>query len=288
MMTDGQRRTAGAFFRACAQIYGMALLGETWAIWQKLGTRLEYRRVPRVSKKDFLAFATDTGRTDGVYAVVPSSEVFGPESAETQSVLIRREWLPVPGPFFVRLYRAQGDKLFYVPDDLAERDAPAGPSLGEIELAALLGDLRGRNGIPLRQLCISDRECEALAAILPGESGRTLRALCALPTGERLMQTLRLGLDLGALDFDDGLLYLQSRLDRAGVHPTGAERGELYNRYHTFYRCRPMPCHRGWCPKDLAAMPSREQINALRRRERENARRIAALPPLELLFEPGV
>ncbi|MBQ3335467.1 MAG: hypothetical protein IJG85_07795 [Eubacteriaceae bacterium] len=267
-LSDEARGFLHEFFAACANLYGAISMRDVWRIYQRL------TKVPKLRRKDLLAFASIARREENPYFVFEIEELYRDEPhSELERHIVSGELISkYYGKFhlFYQLMDRIDEKPYYLPDDFLSFAKPK-PSKSEVALLAFLGGLKSTANecvpkygetIPnankgkrldsfsfLNSMERFDLEWikrpSAKAAFMKDRSGTE---------AEKIMRVFKKKENLGSNTPSETLQWFLDELTEVGVQMEDSQMEKLMNLIVDYHNNTNLWCLSGWKPNDLASM----------------------------------
>jgi len=267
---SGEARNAlHGFFAACANLYGAISLRCAWSVYQEL------KDVPKLRRKDFLAFAGIVRREDQPYYVFEIEELYQEEKHnELERHIVSKELVTVGYVKYDRIYELLERARQYpycVPDDFFNFSVPV-PTAEESALFCFLGALKSTQNecsskhgqsIPNdnkgKRLCEFSflnalerfdiewyKKCPAILASVLED--------CAGTEAEKIMRMYKRSENIGNRSPTESLQYLLDELNEAGVVMKESHVKKLLKLITEYHNNSRLWCTAGWTPNELFSL----------------------------------
>lgn len=267
-LSEEARTFLRTFFTACANLYGAIALRHAWGIYREL------KDVPKLRRKDMMAFASIARREEHPYYVFEVNELFDEESAnELDRHIVSKELVYVGyGKFhlFYSLMDEIDDKPYCVPDDFL---CYADPVLSEYETALLdffanlesttdeCAPKHGRSvpnehkGMKLNEFSFlnSDERFELEWQKRPSAKAVFLED-CSGTVAEKILRFYKRSENIGRMSPTKTLQWLVDELEETGVEMTQEKMERLMRLTTDYHNNSRLWCLSGWKPNELATM----------------------------------
>ena len=277
------------FFRAAANLYGAVFLYELREVYSILAQKTA---VPRIRKKDLIAFSEVARRDEVPYYVFEVDEVYSEEPrADADRIIVSREIIWNGWAKFhplAKLLELQQNKPFYVPENFLCYAEGVPASKEEIALRDYLGSLQATRpyiadrfgkkqepsphvGKKLKDFSyqsFTERfEVEYYQDKYEGVPGRRRNLIdriieeSAGPVSDKLFRELQFRTRTGWMEPMEVAEFLTKDLDEIGVMLSKQQLEKLIELLFAYHNSLHLYTNRGWVPAELAReVPRADQL----------------------------
>ena len=234
------------FFAACSNLYGVVLLDDAWRIF-----KLDHSGV---LKRDFLAFSSIARREDLPYYILEVDELYPDNKRRIEDKFIVNKHLVTSGYYrFERVYELverQGDKQFWIPDDVLRFKDMDGVEANESwkDFCSVIKFIKSSKGLPLckyKHVSKMDKTREVLYTTEKQKA--EYKADLARPVSERITERLKLWMQLGIPFYQ----YFASLMEEHNVVPSEKELRKMIDILTDANNTSNLWVNRGWAPTNM-------------------------------------